>query len=470
MKSYKEFRLKEAVTINDNIWAYLNKEIDALFDKLKDTVKDMTMPRRDWLKNVHKWLYEKRYGKNETTNYSRIHFSLSEYRDINNLLDEMSSALREADGEDFGHLDGMLDFYKEKFKEIIKNLFARIRVNRKTPGAAPAAASPLETPKTATNPIETPKTATNPITSPFTPPKAADRPPEVTKPLQEPRLRDEEGEDDIPLPNTSGIPSVPKPAETPKPTVKPPVASPAAVSHDEPKPHVLPGEVAHDEREPGIDDPVDANDQHQKAHEDELIKLGLVAGMVQIQGWEEGPALDAAEELLDDVKTPEERAHLIKMGQEYLKQQELAAGGGSHEEPSVGATSPSSAAAHDLEAPKEAPAAEEDKEKAELLAKYRSGKPGQRSIRRMIKKFAPEILAGNIKHHNVEKIIDAYLAKRRAHAGLPPPGSVKEMVEYYRGLLRNPSRTVCLLDEAEKIDSIKDRVGFYKEKLRLTTR
>lgn len=443
MKSYKEYskgRLSEAVTINDNIWAYLNKEIDGLFDKLKNDVKNTIVPRSEWMKNIHKRLFDLQYGKNESDNYRRLHFSLFEYKTINGLLDEMSSALREADmGGDSEHIDGLVDLYKEKFKEIIKNLFARIKVNHKTPRAAgTTGATPTASPL-----------APKPATSPLVPPKA-ETPPEVTKPLQEP------GED-IPEP---AITSPMKPVVAPK--ITPPAKPPIAPSH-EPTTHVPPdmGRKA----EPAVHDPVDDDDLYKKDHEKEvdqenkLVKLGMVSNYMML-GWEKDAAFAAAEKSFAQV-APDERDDYIRLGQIYQDKEE---------EGKVPATAK---AAMGLEAPKEAPqspAQEKDELKDELLARYNSGPKGQRSIRRMIKKFAPELVIGsNIKKHNVIPIIDAYLKKKRAHAGLPPAGGIKEMVEHYRELLRNPNRTISLLEEAEKIDSIRDRVGFYKQKLRLST-
>lgn len=463
MKSYKEYndsKLSEAVTIHDNIWTYLNKEIDGLFEKLKKHVKDMAMPHRDYSKNIQKWLYEKRYGTNENANHKRIQLSLSEYRNINSLLSKMESALRETDGEDFRHVDDMIDLYKNEFKEIIKSLFARIKVNRKN-GTAAATAATAAVPSSL---------ATKPTASPIASPPAAEERPAITRPLVEPE-EDESTYKFAADPAVTPPPKLPTYKFEPFTTSKLPKEPSATPHHLHPteKPTMAPTEkptmaqpTHSPSEEPDVHAPFDAaTDRHAKAQEDELVKLGIAASYVRIYGLGEDEALDQADEILGTIE-PEKRPEFIRLGQEYIR--------------THGGAKPAMAA-YGVEAP-----AEEDKERARLLGIYRTGEKGQRTIRRLIKNHAPELIAGsNIKGYRVETIIDSYLKKMRAAGELPGPGEpgdgdgkrkrkkrkIKESVEYYRDLLRNPNRTLYLLDEAEKIESIQDRVEFYRSKLRM---
>ena len=491
MKSYKEYnkgKLSEAVTINDNIWAYLNKEIDSLFAKLKNAIRDTTTPRSDWTKNIHKRLFDLQHeGAN------RIHFSLSEYKSINNLLDEMSSVLREADGEDWQHLDNQIDLYKDKFKEIIKNLFARIRVNRKTAGSAAAAP-----PATAASPLSNKPIANSP---------AVGQAPEINKPLVEPEtynLAEPESPPVKPMSSPKMRPVKPKPtAQAPSVPAQAPSAPAQAPSAPAQAPSA-PAQAPSEEPEEDLHASFDATHKHAKAQEDELVKLGYAANLI-LQGIGENEALDMAEKELHTIVGDDERKAYIRFGQKYLKQQgenggeEPAAAAHGLEEPAAAAhgLEEPAAAAHgltpeklatyglnseDLEGflalgikpedftPPEDFTQEDVKERADLIDKYLHKPNGQRNVRRLVKKNAPELVGGEyIKKRKLIIVLNAYVKKmhdvpKRKRRG----GGIKETVEYYRDLLRNPNRTVFLLDEAEKIESIKDRVEFYKSRLRLT--
>jgi hypothetical protein len=60
------------------------------------------------------------------------------------------------------------------------------------------------------------------------------------------------------------------------------------------------------------------DDQPVPSTDDEFVKLGLIAGMVVMQGYTEDEARKEAEELLGDLKEETDRQQLIEMGKEYL--------------------------------------------------------------------------------------------------------------------------------------------------------
>ncbi len=163
MISYRDFRRvneSEAPTPGEGVMADITKEIDALFDKIKDSVHQMTTPRRGWVDNVRGKWWNLFYGSKNNPNHPEYRrnastttpqpppsgkmgedggwrgestllggkMTLQEYRQVDLLFSELESNVRSAIiNETHAYkVDDMIDAYKEKLKQVIQGYVQRV--------------------------------------------------------------------------------------------------------------------------------------------------------------------------------------------------------------------------------------------------------------------------------------------------------------------------------------------------------
>ena len=169
----------------------MDKEIDAIFDAIKNQVGDMTQPRRGWLDKIRKWWWDLRYGEkspqhpltrqaelprtktgwkppvpssiglgqrardfgsgfmsgwggydNPATTES-FYVRLVDYKEVTDLFDNMEMNLNEQN-QTLAHVDQMIDHYKNKLKQLIYSIVSRIPTAKSI--KPPTTATPVAVP------------------------------------------------------------------------------------------------------------------------------------------------------------------------------------------------------------------------------------------------------------------------------------------------------------------------------------
>ena len=188
MKTYQDFKQINEAIPSDPLQD-LEKQIDALFDELKQKLRSTTEPRQGWLDNLNKW-----YAKNK----HRYEWTLQEYHDVTNYMGTLYEALTDP------NVEAVLDEYKEKLKQIVRTYMSSgPQTKQRKPKAEPTAApTPAEAPKTSvtptavTQPAEAPKTIQTQEPPSTVKPAEVPKAPVVTQPTEVPKAAQQEPEED----------------------------------------------------------------------------------------------------------------------------------------------------------------------------------------------------------------------------------------------------------------------------------
>jgi hypothetical protein len=404
MKSYKDFKRVDEAAVAPDPFQELDKQIDALFDELKQKLTNPANPKsaaeigwKNWIAlNRHKYEWN----------------SLAEYHAIKEFGEEFHEALTTA-----GPFDAVVDEFREKMKQMVRTFVASQQKVRKPRTPKPVA--PPVDPSAASTVTPTPKVAP---TAPIEPAKPAPAP-AAKEPETEP--------EDTPAP----VPT-PAPATVAKPTVQPPAPAPAKAA------------------EPA------------ESEEDKLMKLGAAIAFAKDMEGDQDPSDEdiqyAMQQPLNVQHHSVMRDAYIKLARDYLQKKagsNLASSATptkdqieqppTQEEPPAKGPVPAPAGAslhptrEDLMAmtPKQFKDWMEEND-PELVGAYEGMKWWTKGMR-------DEIVGSFITNRD-------FLSKKTE--------SLQYKVNKYKELLRRDNRPERLLSEAAKLP-FNERVNFYKKKL-----
>jgi len=155
-------RTPKAVLLEDrrqDLITSLHRDIDALFEKIKDAVADATLPRRGWVDTLRQWWWDWRYGQKNpdhplyrtkwnssqkptvATEWMSRRPSLDEYAALNDYLADFADSINE-DRQTV--IDGMLDQFKQRLKDMVTSKVAAMNIEDMAGMDRPAA--PTEEP------------------------------------------------------------------------------------------------------------------------------------------------------------------------------------------------------------------------------------------------------------------------------------------------------------------------------------
>jgi hypothetical protein len=106
MISYRQFRLKESATPAPDPVDELERQIDALFDELKQRIRTLWTPRAQWLDDIIA----------RTSKIKGESLTLEHYHELTEFISDFQEALSDAD---VANLDKIVDEFKGRFKQIM---------------------------------------------------------------------------------------------------------------------------------------------------------------------------------------------------------------------------------------------------------------------------------------------------------------------------------------------------------------